>query len=272
MQDIDSAYMTPQEIREMREESAHVYFESTFSFLKAHKGLRPGEMHLLLATSGSGKSTLTRKIMMDCAEQYSVLAWLSEETRENFVSALSSNYPKKEIAENIKIISEMGIDPRYTNNPINLFNKFADHIKLLNPRVVFFDNITTSRMYMGLRPNEQDAMAWRLKNLFEELGIACFLVAHTKSEVSDSMARLIEDTDIRGSKSISNLIPYLYIFQRFQVGSLFFPTIRIRKSRGHRIKNSLYKLTYSMDANTYVSDKALDFIDFKNAFKQRNVL
>lgn len=272
MSKIQDAFMGHKELKEIAEENSHEYIKSGFLFIQSHKGLRPGCVHLFLGTSGSGKSTVVRKIILDSAEDHEVLVWQSEETREDFVTSLVKNYPKPEVARNIKIMSEFDLGSDTTSHPQAVFNQYAEAIKSLNPKAVFFDNITTSRMYMGLRPNEQDAMAWRIKELHEETEIPLLVVAHTRADVTDSAAKLIEDTDIRGSKSISNLAPYLYIFQRFEIDDHVFPTIRLRKSRKHQVASRLFRLVYSREKNAYVRDMELPFKDFKEAFSKRNRL
>ncbi len=272
MNKIQDAHMSHNELKDIAEENAHEYIKSGFEFIRAHNGLRPGCVHLFLGTSGSGKSTVVRKIILDSADEHTILVWQSEETREDFVTSLVKSYPKPEVARNIKIVSEFGLGEDVVQSPQAVFQKYAETVKALNPRAVFFDNITTSRMYMGLRPNEQDAMAWKIKELHESTDIPVLIIAHTRADVTDSAARLIEDTDIRGSKSIANLAPYLYIFQRFEIDDHVFPTIRVRKSRKHQVANKLFRLIYSKEKNAYVKDLELPFKEFKEAFSKRNRL
>jgi len=268
----ENAFISTTDLNKIREENSHVYINSDFNFLKCHNGLRPGQMHILIGTSGSGKSTVVRKIILDSAKKHKVLLWLSEESREDFITALSKNFPQPETARNIKIVSEFDVCKDHNVNHEQVFSEYEKHVKSINPSVVFFDNITTSRMYMGLRPSDQEAMAWKLKGLQNSIDTPVFIVAHTRADVTDTNARIIEDADIRGSKSITNLAQYIYIYQRFHIADYYYPTIRIRKSRGYQVKQNMFLLTYSRDKNAYVCDKEVSFKEFKEAYEKRNKL
>lgn len=257
------------ELQKIRAANNYQFIPSTFSFINEHRGFRPGQIHILLGTTGSGKSTVTRQMVIDTAAEFKTLVWLTEETRNDFVVALSKNYPGNDIAQNILIQSEMDIERR---EPGFFLNVLDNILMAENPGMVFIDNLTTSGFYMGLRPGDQEKIAWRLKKMFEKTEIPCLIVAHTRADVSDTSSRLIEDTDIRGSKTIANLAPYFYIFQRFEIGEKVFPTIRIKKSRMHQVESKLFKLIYSREKNSYTGDMAIDFQAFKEVFKQRNQL
>ena len=270
MNNHSNAVINGKELKEIREENQHVYIQSDFKFLMAHKGLRPGCLHLLLGTSGSGKSTVVRKIIVETAKQYPVLLWLSEEDREDFLVAISKNYPGQDIAENIIIISEQ--DQCDSVTPAQLWDIFLEALRTHKPKSVFFDNITTSAMYEGLRPSEQGKVARALKNVCRKMQCPFVLVAHTRADVTDSSGKLIDDNDIRGGKALGNLVPYFYIFQRFEIDSHFFPTIRIRKSRKHQIDSRLFLLDYSRNLNSYTGDREITFKEFKEAYSRRNTL
>jgi len=272
MSQIKTASVTEREMDEIRKENDFVYIKSRFNFIKAHNGLRPSCLHILLGTSGSGKSTLAKAIIIDCAVQYKTLLWQSEEKRENFIVSLKNCSPDKKITDNIILFSELDLEPQDLKTPDSVFDKFEYIIKLHKPKIVFLDNITTSQMYMGLNPNDQDKMIWKIKRLFSKLGTPIILIAHTGSYVNESTAKIIEDSDIRGSKTIMNLAEYVYIFQRFEINSRFFPTVRIRKSRNHQLTSKLFYLQYNREKNIYTDDKDLDFSNFKEAYGQRNKL
>jgi len=139
----DDAYISTGDLNKMHEETSHVYIDSDFNFLKCHKGLRPGQMHVLIGTSGSGKSTVVRKIILDSAKEHKVLLWLSEESRQDFIAALSKNFPKPDVAKNIKIISEFDVCKNHNASHEQIFTEYEKCVKAINPSVVFFDNITT---------------------------------------------------------------------------------------------------------------------------------
>lgn len=269
---VDDAFLDTGKVQEIRADNNYQYLESRFKFINAIRGLRPGCLHMLIGTAGSGKSTIVNAIMQDTAEENTILLWQSEESVKDFQLSLSKNFPGKKIAQNIKIVSELDLAPGLVTDKRALAQHFESVINEVNPRAVFIDNITTSALYEGLRPEKQTEVGRWLKKKCAEIDCPFFLIAHTGAQVTDNMQRLIEDTDIRGGKGITNLMPYLFIFQRFQVGEIFYPTMRIRKHRGHQIDCSLYHLTYSKEKNTYTKDFPLPFEKFKETFKSRNKL
>lgn len=260
---IKSAKSSPEEIASIAAENEHNYFESDFNFLKAHNGLRPGCIHVLLASSGAGKSSIIRKIALDSGKSSSVMVWLSEETREDFICALKNSHPGDAVGEKIILCEEVEIEKK-DSHPSVILQKFRDLILEHNPRIVILDNLTTSRMYMNLRPNEQDNVVSEIKALCKVQEIALLVVMHTRSDFSN--LRLMEDNDVRGSKTIANLCEYLYLFQCWEKNGFIFPTIRIRKARKHRVESKIYKLIFDKGMNLYVGDISLNFEEFKNVF------
>lgn len=259
------------EVAALREQNETVFIPSYFNFLSAHCGLRPGEPHLLLGTTGSGKSTLARKILIDTCKNHKTLLWLSEESRDDVLIATSKLSHGRENFSRVIVQSELDIDDRVLRDPKKVLAEFKNRVMLEKPDVVFFDNITTSAIY----PSDfsvQDAVARELKLFFKKTGIACFIIAHTGSGINESTGKLIEDTDIRGSKTIMNLMPYVYIFQRFFVRDQIIATIRIKKSRNHLKGSNFYRLYYSSEENVYTGDVAVSFEDFKKVYSERDRL
>ena len=78
--------------------------------------------------------------------------------------------------------------------------------------------------------------------------------------------------DIRGCKSIINVVQYCYILQRFHINEFYFPTLRITKHRGQTVDEKMYYITYDKEKNLYIEDRHLDFEEMKDNFKRRNVL
>ena len=138
--------------------------------------------------------------------------------------------------------------------------------------IIFYDNITTSEFYCDIHPSEQSTFIWELKELISKVKKPLILVAHTASEISENTPRFISITDIRGSKTIANLVQFYYILQRFSIEDAFYPTLRILKHRGQTVKDTMYYLYYSKEKNIYYKDKKIDFNAIKEAFRSRNVL
>lgn len=267
---IQDATTTQDQRKEIQEENDFEYFPTDFIFLKEHKGLRPGCIHLLISNSGSGKSCLMRKILIDTAQKKDVLLWLSEETKEDFLLATNDANIYSEIQKNIKIITEMSFDKKIAANSKSLYFHFEKAILSLNPKAVFLDNLTTSRMYLNLRPAQQDELIWDIKNLCAKHGCPIFIVMHTRSEFSNN--RLLDDSDVRGSKTIANICEYLYLFQCWEIAGQIYPTLRIRKARKHRVENKMFRLNFSREKNLYISDAKMSFETFIENFKNKDGL
>lgn len=267
-----SAVLDEETRKRLIEDNQYTYFPSCFEFLKQSHGLRPGQMHLLLGTPGSGKSTLARSILLDLLPSIdtNVLCWLSEETAVDFQLGLQSY--KQENFEKIKILSEEGLDKSLIKNHEALKAHFEKIVSATNPRVLFFDNLTTSMLYMEKKPEVQADTARWLKGFCQKMQIPFFLVAHTKKDINDTSGKIITGNDIRGSAAITNLLAYMYVFQRLKVKETFYPTIYIEKSRHHRAKRPRYFLVYNPDLNSYTSDRSISFDEFKENYKSSNKL
>jgi archaellum biogenesis ATPase FlaH len=262
-------YFTDKEQSEYEKELREIHFHSSLGFLNAHNGFRRGCLHLILGTTGGGKSTLVRALLRDLlfnkANDCHVGIWLSEETVADYRAQLAAGVPSHDRLLKTEAFSEL--------EAIDLGElKFFEWIEFHRPDIMLFDNITTSKFYMDKRPHEQAAFATKVKNIAKRLNMAVVLVAHTDANVSDSQKGLININQIRGSKTICNLVEFAYILQRFAVGEGFFPTIRVVKSRGQNLLHSLYMLKYDERLRSYSSDSALNFEKFKEVYANRNRL
>lgn len=269
---MDEFAISRSEAATLRAVANWVYFKTDFKLLKSHKGFRSGRTHLFLGTTGSGKSTLVRSILIDLFKNNpdkKALIILSEESTEDFKSALSETEFDFHSGVNMTVLSE-------EDQNFNSTQEYIQHLRLLiselKPNVLFFDNLTTSLLYNDKSNRDQFLIAKELKRLTAKHDIATIFVAHTGAQISDNMNRLINENDIRGSKSVVNMIEFLYIMQRFEVGSTFFQTIRVVKHRSQQPDHKLFRLMYDTKKNLYTSDFPLDFQAFKEAFNQRNKL
>jgi adenylate kinase family enzyme len=268
-----SAVLSDQERKQLLEENNHEYFKSKFKFIQETRGLRPGMVHMILGTPGSGKSTLSRSILAELLPQVDtcILCWLSEESVEEFKISASKNAVIGDLSK-FQIFSEQDIKPETFEKLSDAKKFFEDTVRRLNPRIVFFDNITTSMLYMDHPARTQAATAKWMKAFAKEIGVPFFVVAHTKKDISDNTGKIIDGNDIRGSASIINLTPYLYIFQRFKIEEHFYPTVRIEKHSLHQIEKSMFFLEYSKERNAYTSDRPVTFNEFKEAYNRMNKL
>lgn len=262
-------HFTKEEQAELDRTQKEIYFKSKLGFLNAHNGFRRGAIHLILGTTGGGKSTLVRTLLMDLLFepeiQHHVSIWLSEEDVKDYKAQLAQGLPSHDRLLNSHAKSEL--DYQFKNE-MELF----EWLEMIKPDVFIFDNVTTSCFYNDRQVKEQGEFVTKLKNITKKLNMATVLIAHTDAKVTDSMGRLININDVRGSKTIANISEFAYILQRFEINESFFPTIRIVKHRSQELVHNLYYLDYDKRLRLFKGDKHLEFNKFKEAFNARNKL
>ena len=270
-------------ILDLIKEREKVYFYSDFKFLNAHKGHRPGNLHLYLGVAHGGKSTLIRSLILDALKRVDtdkkILVWLSEETENDFLIEFSMalrGFEQKDaeiIFKKLIVHSELSFSKHFKNEPIKRkFEYFKDAVSRDDVDIIFYDNITTSCFYMDQKIDVQSFFIKEVKEIVGDINKPLIFVAHTGAEVTENSHRLINMNDIRGCKSIVNVVQYCYILQRFHIGEFYFPTLRITKHRGQSVENKMYYITFDKEKNLYVQDRHLEFEEMKDNFKRRNVL
>ncbi|MFT5519621.1 MAG: KaiC/GvpD/RAD55 family RecA-like ATPase [Enterobacterales bacterium] len=248
-------------------ENNKVYFNTGFNFLNQHNGIRPNKMHLLVAPTHVGKSTLTNSLIssiIENNEDVKILLYLTEETVEDFKGAISSMNANLEGFN--KCVRVMVEDKKMSEEGIrDILEEAIIHFDF---DLVFFDNITTSKIYMEKTSDKQAEVSLWLKDLLKATTL--FLIAHTNGNNYNS--ELLDETHIRGSKTITNIAEFLYVMQPIRVNEQMFQYVRILKSRGQPTLNNFFRLAYSHSTRTITHDKPIDFDDFKAVFKLRNKL
>lgn len=268
-----TAYTSKEEVQRKLQENSKTDYHSQFNFLKEHKGHRKGNLHLYLGISGGGKSTLMRSLVIDAAfsipDDKKVLVWLSEESYDDFTTELYKSGVPEKIYKKILIISEME-DAIFKEEDNKTF--FFGWCRENEVEMIFYDNITTSRFYMDRKVIEQAAFCTELKMLASETNKPLIIFSHTDARVTETIDRLVNMNDIRGSKSIVNLTQFMYIMQRFQLENKFYSTIRVTKHRGQPVENNIFLLRYHKQSALYPADQIISFDAFKDAYKKRNKL
>jgi len=256
--------------KELKKELDTIHLNTKFNFLKTHNGFRPGKLHLFLAPTGSGKSTLVRSLIKDLLETGlywgDALVWLSEETVKDFQIEWSRTRAIESV-NNVCIESELEIDSMRL-----MMTKLGEQVKRKDVEILIFDNITTSSMYADKKPHEQAALVKGLKRLASSTNKPIIIIAHTNAEVHENMSGLINEQQIRGSKTIVSESEFMYIMQRFKVGESIQTTIRLRKYRGYALTETMFLLNFNIDEYIFDKDYRIDFDEFKRLYKLRNTL
>lgn len=264
---LEELSFTEQDIKNYESKSAMCSFRSNFNFFKCHRGIRENKMHLLISPTGAGKSTFVRSILCDMVfrnKDKKILLWLTEESIDDFKQEFSATVPVSDVLKNIIIISEKGTNP----GEDEIKAAIEDSINYIQPDVVICDNITTSRIYMDKKTSQQSDIAMWLKDFTKNTTV--FVIAHSNGDGYED--KFLNENDIRGSKSITNLVEFLYILQPVRVGDRLFQFINIIKHRGQNISGKFFRLFYNAGMKSFDRDLKIDFNDIKETFKQRNKL
>lgn len=262
-------FFTNDEQAKLEASLKEVHFHSQFGFVNSTNGFRRGNMHLFIAGTGAGKSTLTRSLIRDLLFHKKndpiICLWLSEETVEEYKTMFALGVPSHERLLNTNAYSE--IDKPQTSEM-----HFFEWVEMINPDVLVYDNITTSKFYEGKRPDDQAKFATKIKTLLKKINCAGIIIAHADSQQSQQRGGMLDLNHIRGSKTICNLTEFAYLSQSFDTPKAKYSTVRIAKSRSQQIVHSMYFLNFDKSTNSYISDSAIQFDKFKEAFNERNRL
>jgi len=254
-------------IKELTARTHECFFRSNFKFLKAHNGIRRNKLHLLLSPTSGGKSTMVRSLLCDMVfrnKDKKILLWLTEESKSDFLTEFAATVPPHEVLSNIRIVSEMDT----THSDSEILATIEQTIDYYKVDMIIIDNITTSRFYGDKATADQFKMSMWYKGLLKKTTV--FLIAHTNG--NDYNNRLLDETDIRGSKSITNLAEFLYILQPMYVGDKLYQFINIKKHRGQNIGGRFFRMFYSDELKSFDRDVQVSFEGVKEFFAMRNQL
>lgn len=254
-----TGFLTQDEMEAERLRVSDYKFKSNFNFLKAHKGFTDGEMHLLIAPKGAGKSSLMRSIIFEIIRSNKVMIYLSEETRESYLSSINEAYylatngnmPEK-FLNNINCICEIDLPMQIKKEDI-FFLKLREEIERTKSEILIFDNFTTSWM-SGLVGKEKTYLEI-MKKQAVKLKIPYLLIAHT-SKNSNIKNGYFTGDDVRGNHAISNIASYLYTITRVN-NSPIRTFLYLEKARGHFDigGDRFFELEYDKKTGFYRGDK-----------------
>jgi len=249
--------------------SGEIHFRSGLNFLNTHNGLRDNSLHLLMPPTHTGKSTVIRTILRDVIKNNHdklTLVWLSEESAKDFDGEFAKCLDGTFDGNRFIIYSER--DDDNIGETDEHFEKIENLICDYDIDFLIIDNITTAKNYMDKSVEKQSMFAKRLKGL---LKMACvFVVAHTNGD--NYMQKLLNENDIRGNKSITNLVEFMYILQPVYINNSLFQFIMLKKHRGQSADDKMFFLQYDSKNFIFDSDVPISFQDMKEKFNLRNKL
>lgn len=261
------------ELSMLMHESKKTDYKTHYNFIRAHNGYRKGKIHLAIGPSSGGKSTLTRSLILDFLLSLKfdefVHVHLSEESEIEFLIEIGSTGLGFDKIKQIIITSEQ--DNEYKNEN-DLFLKLNESLSNNKVMGLFFDNITTSFCYIDKKTSTQADISLKIKKLCKINNIPIILIAHTGGDSTMASSRLIEMNDIRGGKSLTNIVEFMYILQPIFVENTRYNIIRVVKHRGTTLTNPYFKLEYSSKSKLFTCDTSIEFKEFKGIFNKRNVL
>lgn len=263
------------ELSEKKKHSSTTHVYSSFSFLREHNGLRPGKTHVFLAPTSGGKSTLIRSVVIDTIEHYDaghIGVILTEESEDEFITEIMYTNYKSEKLKKLVIAHEEDDFGDYLSNPIEYIEALDSFVQKNGIKILFYDNITTSNLYLDKQVSVQSQFAKMLKHMAKRHDIALVVVAHTSSDIKENHHGLITTENVRGTRTLSNLAEFFYVMQNFKRDNDITTILRITKHRGQPVKNMMYRLSYHPKARMFFNSEKIPFSVIKEAFKGRNSL
>lgn len=256
-----------EKIEQCDEMHKKTFFPSRFNFLRAHCGIRPGCLHMIIGTKGCGKTSIGHTVAVDCASRAPITLWLSEESQENYERKLCNI--SKGNRENYRFIIEKDLKHNL-NRTHSEFIKLAEREILdANTDIVLIDNITTSRFYSSEK-NQLESAEW-FNSFPQRSGVAIVAFAHTMKEVTDNYRKIISAEDSRGRNDVAMRAEYIYTLQKFTHDDGWHLVVVVEKSRHHELGGSRYFLLDYREGY-YYRDAAINFERFNEIFKSREYL
>lgn len=268
---IEKLSLTPEEIENFSKVRKTEFNKTAFNFLKVHKGLRPNKIHFFLGIPSGGKSTLRNSIIFDFCimnPNKKVFLWLSEEKLTDFKEDVSVNEKISDALKNVTVFSEQDKINLIKKNP---FEKLKELVLKSQPDLFVFDNLTTSSLY-GNSFNQQEEFLHNFKSFIQKQNCSTVVMGHTSTNVREHSEVLIDQNDVRGTKTIVNLTEFFYVMQTFKISEKIFTTLRITKSRGFGVNSKLYALSFDEKIKAYGLDVELTFEEFNKLYERQNRL
>lgn len=254
-------FQTKDEMRARKMVALESEYESMFGFVNDMNGWRRGKVHLFIGDTHAGKTTLVRSILLDAvANKKKVLTWLSEETLEDYKTEMAYIGHEHEAYKNITVVSEQ--DQEITS----MVGAIKFHVQEREVDLVIVDNITTSEFYND-KISEQAPLIKNLKRVAIEENIPLILIAHTNAAKEFRPYHPIKPNDIRGNKTLPNLVEFCFGIHKVPTPSGPKNYINTIKNRGQPMLKPFYKLLYNTKGKFYQSSLPLELAQLKLLIK-----
>jgi len=267
-----TARLSPKEIKENLNQQDTQSLLSFWPFLKQQNGWRPSKLHLVIGPSGAGKSTYVRSVITDfllCNQDHKMMLVLSEETIQDFQTDINRIPFAGNELDRVFIVSEQ-------DQNFGSFKEYGTEIERkieeLDIDFLIVDNLTTSEFYAEKKSDQQITICRYWKSLAQRLFVPVLLIAHTAKEVTENYRNIISPENIRGSSNIVNIAEFIYVLQPMYVGDERHLFMRVCKSRGQAVKNTIYSLHWHEKKRVYGRIEISSFSTFQEIFKTRNQL
>lgn len=279
---IDST-VTQESLDSVKERLNKRYFKTKFSFLSGHDGLRPGELHSVIAPKGGGKSTFVKTLLCESLQnQKKTYCYLSEEDPElyrlpiveAFVEAMKqsgSHAPLQKancFLSKLLVESELSLE-RNRKTLDNFFDYLENTIIEHGIEVIFLDNFTTS--FLGcLSVNEQGLAVMMLKKLAVKHNIPIILILHT-AKGTDIYKQILDGDNVRGNATASNMGSYNYLVITFFRCNPVRVFVIIDKARYHNRSNKqVYELFYDKEIGLFILDQKSSYEEVQKVINEVN--
>jgi len=261
--------------RLLAEETFH-FPKSRFAFLNDHFGLRKKHIHVLAAEPGGGKSTLVRAIIEDMENVPILFVGTEEDRQQQEIKFLKTGKREGDLSR-IRFVNEREIFSCQDPRPADV----KEYIRLLfvevassGAKIVFFDNLTTSKFFKAQRIENQELFMEEFKNFAQILEVCVFFIIHIKR---DKFSKGIPSmNEIRGGQTVTMRAENLYVVGKIKIpstGTLYDDELKffviVEKDRHGENTGKMYMLDYHTETASVVSDVKVNWNKFKELYDKR---
>lgn len=273
--DVRPSYKKCHSLDAVKERKLEQKIQTKFNFLKDHRGLQNGHLHLLLGRTNKGKSALIHSLICEnIVKNHKALLFLSEgekgDVKRRINSMLSikfkSNEERNKIMRNLIILDESDLDLTNVYDPRAWLHSLFKFVNEYSIEVLYFDNFSTCT-FGDSTPEIQAQFVKNLCAITQQHDIPVFGVIHQSKSVSSD--KELELEDIRANSAFMNSPSFIYALNNFNNLDKSLRILKILKSRlDGEIIGNYYELTYKAVKNEgfYSKDQRIETDSAKSIF------